>query len=138
MLEVRLNRGRPLLVLPLAVREGTGRPSPGTASEAVRATRPVAFSLLIETVDSDRPKRKDGMKCDFLFSVSGEEVGDSTSAVAAADGDFWKPSSSSEQKPSSMGPCPMSLRTVPTPSVYISFRDPWDQTNFEQDSLEEQ
>lgn len=135
MLEVRLNSGRPLLVeLVLAVREGTGRPGASIPPTVVGVTRtPVAFSLLIEFCDGDRPK-KDGMKCDLFFSVSGAEVnGGSACAtamvlamtVAAAGGGFWGPSSSasSSERPSSMGPWPLSLRTVPTPSVYTPFRD---------------
>lgn len=124
-----MNRGRPLLVvLLLAVREGIGRPGASIPSAVVGVTRtPVAFSLLIEIGDGDRPKN-DGVKCDFLFS-GGVDGGSAcaTSAllaitVAAAGGGFSSSTSSSE-RPSSMGPCPISLRTVPTPSVYTSFRD---------------
>lgn len=135
MLEVRLNSGRLLLVeLLLAVREGTGRPGASIPPTVVGVTRiPAAFSLLIEFCDGDRPK-KDGMKCDLFFSVSGADVdGGSACAttvvlamtVAAASGGFREPSSSasSSERPSSMGPWSFPLRTVPTPSVYTSFRD---------------
>ncbi len=103
MLEVRLNRGRPLLMeLLLAAREGTGRGGASIPPAVVGPTRPpVVFSLLIEFADGDRPK-KDEMKFDFFFSVSDAGVGGSARAttavlatiVAAAGGGFWDPSSS--------------------------------------------
>lgn len=99
ILEVRLNRGRPLLVvLVLAVRKGTGRTGASVPSAVVGATRtPVALVLLIEIVDGDRLK-KDGMIFDFFFSGPGADVdGGSTCATSAglamtagaAGGGFW-------------------------------------------------
>ena len=99
MLEPRLNRGRPpLVVLPLAVLEGMGRPGASIPSAVVGATRvPLAFSLLTNAGDAARrPVRKAGMNFDFFFSVS-DAYGDSVCAaravlvttVAAANGGCW-------------------------------------------------
>ena len=65
--------------LPLADREGTGRPGAAGAGASIPPVvvgptgPPVAFSLLIETADADRLKM-DEMKFGFFFSVSGAGV----------------------------------------------------------------